>query len=713
MMLAVMIVLPGKQVRAEEEEHNYELVHWNLFLDESGEDCKAYATFECSDCKGKVYIPADARKVHEEKPTCTDFGFRTYALFAYFNDCDYMYSYRMPMPATGHAIIKTEARASTCTEAGNSEYYTCSECGKYFSDAEGEDEIEENSWVIEASGHELTKTEVKVATCTEVGNSEYYTCSDCGKYFSDGEGKNEIAENSWVIEAKGHKLAKTEAKAATCTAAGNSEYYTCGDCGKYFSDAEGKNEIEENSWVIEATGHWIIKIETKEATCTEAGNSEYYTCSECGKYFSDEEGKNEIAENSWVIEATGHSLEKTEAKEATRTEAGNREYYTCSECGKYFSDEEGENEIEENSWVIEATGHRMIKTEAKAATCTAAGNSEYYTCSECGKYFSDAEGKNEIAENSWVIEVTGHKLTKTEAKAATCTAAGNSEYYTCSECGKYFSDAEGKNEIAENSCGIEATGHKLSKTNAKAATCTEAGNSKYYICSDCGKYFSDAEGKNEIAKDSWIIKAKGHTIVRKETPATAKKEGKIKYSCDVCKNYVEKSFVLPKTEISVYIGKTTNVISNASKCSITLANAKKYKNYFTLDTKTGTIKTSTKKLSKVKIKKTIPVKVKVDGKAYNVNVKLKIAAPKISIKKKSIGDIYQYSFRYNIKDATKIKVRTKNIKANKEVLDRYLKNPKSDEESYVEFPKEKVTKIKFEIKAYYGKNVSEKTIIKK
>ncbi|MEI3171279.1 MAG: discoidin domain-containing protein [Lachnospiraceae bacterium] len=665
-------------------------------------------------------------KTEAKAATCTEAGNSEYYTCSecgkYFSDAagkNEIAENSWVIEAKGHKLNKTEEKAATCTEAGNSEYYTCSDCGKYFSDADGKNEIAENSWVIEATGHALTKTEAKAATCTEAGNSEYYTCSDCGKYFSDAEGKNEIAENSWVIEATGHALTKTEAKAATCTEAGNSEYYTCSDCGKYFSDAEGKNEIAENSWVIEAKGHKLTKTEEKAATCTEAGNSEYYTCSECGKYFSDAEGKNEIAENSWVIEAKGHKLTKTEEKAATCTEAGNSEYYTCSECGKYFSDAEGKNEIAENSWVIEAKGHKLNKTEAKAATCTEAGNSEYYTCSDCGKYFSDAEGKNEIEENSWVIEAKGHKLTKTEAKAATCTEAGNSEYYTCSDCGKYFSDAEGKNEIAENSWVIEAKGHKLTKTEAKAATCTEAGNSEYYTCGDCKKYFSDVAGKNEIAKDSWVIKAKGHTITKKETPATADKEGKIEYSCDVCKDYVEKTFVLPKTETSVYMGKTANLISDASKCSITLANAKKYKKYFTLDTKTGKIKTSTKKLSKVKIKKTIPVKVTVDGKAYNVNVKLKIAAPKIKIKRKKIviGGVsgYRYELQYNIKGATRVKIRVKKMSVLNKKFDANMSKPKSSKSRcYINASssglKKLGNKLTFEIVAYYGKNVSQKFI---
>lgn len=51
-----------------------------------------------------------------------------------------------------------------------------------------------------------------------------------------------------------HTLTKVEAVAATCETAGNSEYYTC-DCGKYFSSADSTTEIAENSWVISATGH--------------------------------------------------------------------------------------------------------------------------------------------------------------------------------------------------------------------------------------------------------------------------------------------------------------------------------------------------------------------------------------------------------------------------------------------------------------------------
>ena len=48
--------------------------------------------------------------------------------------------------------MKTEAVAQTETQAGNSEYYTCSVCGKYFKlDGNEYIEIEEGSWIIPAN----------------------------------------------------------------------------------------------------------------------------------------------------------------------------------------------------------------------------------------------------------------------------------------------------------------------------------------------------------------------------------------------------------------------------------------------------------------------------------------------------------------------------------------------------------------------------------
>ena len=221
---------------------------------------------------------------------------------------------------------------------------------------------------------------------------------------ADGSGKSA----SCSVTVTHGNMVHTPKKDATCTAEGNKEYWTCGTCGKIFSDAEGKTEIALEDTVIPATGHTLTKTEEKAPTCTADGNEEYWTCGTCGKIFSDAEGKTEIALEDTVIPATGHTLTKTEEKAPTCTADGNEEYWTCGACGKIFSDEEGKTEIELSATVIPATGHNLTKTEEKAPTCTVDGNKEYWTCGTCGKIFSDAEGKTEIELSATVIPATGY-----------------------------------------------------------------------------------------------------------------------------------------------------------------------------------------------------------------------------------------------------------------------------------------------------------------
>ena len=135
-------------------------------------------------------------------------------------------------------------------------------------------------------GHNnMLHTEGKKATCTEAGKAEYWYCSVCEKYFSDEAGTKETTLADTVIPATGHQLNKTDSKAATCTEAGNTEYWTCNACGKYFSDEAGTNETRLADTVIPATGHHYGEYQlTKEATALEEGVRTAY-CS-CGAYMT-------------------------------------------------------------------------------------------------------------------------------------------------------------------------------------------------------------------------------------------------------------------------------------------------------------------------------------------------------------------------------------------------------------------------------------------
>lgn len=51
--------------------------------------------------------------------------------------------------------------------------------------------------------------------------------------------------------------------------------------------------------------HNLQKVDYKAPTCTEDGNIEYWSCKNCGKYFSDENGTNEITLEDTILPATG------------------------------------------------------------------------------------------------------------------------------------------------------------------------------------------------------------------------------------------------------------------------------------------------------------------------------------------------------------------------------------------------------------------------
>ena len=75
-----------------------------------------------------------------------------------------------------------------------------------------------------------------------------------------------------------------------------------------------------------------------------------------------------------------------------------------------------------------------------------------------------------------------------------------------------------------------------SRVPAKAATCTQEGNTAYYIC-DCGKWFSDSSTTSEITdQQSVVIPALGH--VDKDNNGR----------CDVCKERLDNTVEYQMTE---------------------------------------------------------------------------------------------------------------------------------------------------------------------
>lgn len=151
-------------------------------------------------------------------------------------------------------------------------------------------------------------------------------------------------------------------------------------------------------------GHSPVKTEGKAATCTEEGSREYYSCSSCGKFFEDEACTKEIADiDTWrIIEPLDHSFtDYVYNNDATCTTDGT-ETAKCDRC------DETDTRVKAGS----ALGHKTVKTEAKAATCTSEGYTGDKVCKDCG----------EVLEKGEIIPKLAHSY-----KNGTCTACGASD----------------------------------------------------------------------------------------------------------------------------------------------------------------------------------------------------------------------------------------------------------------------------------------------
>lgn len=212
-----------------------------------------------------------------------------------------------------HNLVKTEYKAPTCTVNGNEEYWICENCGKYFSDANGDTEIEKDSWIISAINHSW--------------NDAVYTWSDDG---STCTATRTCKNDSTHTETSKATVTGAQTKAPTCTEKGETTYKATFEADwamtqtKVLADIpatghsygepvwswseDGKTctvtftcEKDENH--KESPKVTVTSAEKAPATCTEAGVTTYTATVEFnGKTYTDTKDLTDIP-------ATGHSYD--------------------------------------------------------------------------------------------------------------------------------------------------------------------------------------------------------------------------------------------------------------------------------------------------------------------------------------------------------------------------------------------------------------------
>ena len=184
--------------------------------------------------------------------------------------------------------------------------------------------------------HNLTLVPAKAPTCTEKGNTAYYTCDGCDKWFEDATGASEITDKTSVIlAATGHSASDWKSD--------NTDHWK--EC-----TVVGCGVIIEGSKAAHTAGEWIIDT---PATATTSG-SKHKECTVCGytmtietipatgggehthSYGSD--WKND-ATNHWhecscgdKADKAAHDFKWVVDKEATATQKGSK-HEECRVCG--------------------------------------------------------------------------------------------------------------------------------------------------------------------------------------------------------------------------------------------------------------------------------------------------------------------------------------------------------------------------------------------
>lgn len=350
------------------------------------------------------------------------------------------------------------------------------------------------------------------ASCDKTGMEAHYRCVACDELYRDPSGVTPVNKESLTIPYA-HDMLEVPEKAATETEPGTKAHFQCKLCDRLFADEAGAQSTTMDALTIPPLGkkHTMNYVPGKEPSCTQDGYKEYYSCTVCGKMFSDKAGNGELTTIP-TISATGHNMRKTPALEPTYDTDGTYGYFTCQTCGGVYCDNAGTQKTTIEARRIPALRevHQLTRISEKPATCAEGGWIEHYTCSHCEKLFADETGKQELPAEEVYLSALGHDLAAVPEKAPGCIKAGNSAYYRCNRCDALFADMACTQPTTWEAVFVEPTGHDMLRTKAKTPTCTEPGNNDYFTCSKCGITYKDRGGNVETTPEAEVLPPKGH-----------------------------------------------------------------------------------------------------------------------------------------------------------------------------------------------------------
>ena len=304
----------------------------------------------------------------------------------------------------------------------------------------------------------------------------------------------------------------------------------------YEHDGAGTYASMSNMWANACIycAHDLEHLPAKSATVSTMGNLEYWKCTVCGKCFSDADGKTEIDEQTVLLPKIAYSANTTGTY---MTVPANRLWLS--------TDLTAEESKFGGSGVAAKTDKTYDNTAIKILDCTAAKSGADWSSSTGGTSFDKGLGvhpKNASTEGYAIYDLTGLKVNRFySAVGLTKNAAtdhgvcfkvygmksGESAFTLLQSSGEIKRGASGEFNVDITGCtklkiSIECTGanaslssvfanacvycdHDLTHFPAKAATKTENGNVEYWYCNVCGKYYLDEDCTKETTATDVIV----------------------------------------------------------------------------------------------------------------------------------------------------------------------------------------------------------------
>ncbi len=344
--------------------HTYGDPTWEWVEDEGGDGyASATATFTCkkNDKTETVTVEKAQIKVEDKTNQCTTD--KIYTATVHFGEKDYTDTKTKNIQGS-HNLELVSVKEATCTQTGTKAHYECQTCHKLFDEHDQTKEVQRESLVIQAKGHQFSPWKVELKPEENTVGRATRECTKC----EDEAGRTEEIELPELSKADKYDIVHTQEPG--CTEDGTYTYTL--------------KEVKEISFevTIEKLGHDMTMHAAKDATCTKDGNELYYTCNHEGddKIYKDDEGA-ETWESleATVRHATGHSYGEWEITPPTKDGKGSATK-TCQNCGA----EEPDHTITVELPALDSDEATAYVKGVDTATCTEAGKQEYTLENENG-----------------------------------------------------------------------------------------------------------------------------------------------------------------------------------------------------------------------------------------------------------------------------------------------------------------------------------------